>query len=319
MTATGTPAIDLQLAASMRAVTRRFDGLTALQDVSLDVAPGRLLGVIGPSGAGKTTAIRILTGGLLPTSGDVRVLGEVPSRLRGQTRSRIGFMPQQFSLYEELTLAENLDFVASLFGLFPPSRRRRMREVLGLLQLWEARGQTAGRLSGGQQRRLQLACALVHSPDLLFLDEPTTGLDPLLRETVWATLRRLRDEGRTMLVTTQYVAEAEMCDVVALITQGRLVAVGTPAELRRLALGGEVLEVHTAELLDINRLPATDDLGDLRQTGPRDFRLVTHDAAAATPLVVAMVQAAGASVQSVDQAQPSFDDVFATLVERAAA
>ena len=130
--------------------------------------------MIGPSGAGKTTAIRILTGGLVPTSGQVRTLGEIPSRLRGRTRERIGFMPQHFSLYEELTVAENLDFVASLFGLFPPRRRRRMHEVMELLQLWDARRQLAGHVSGGQQRRLQLACALVHEPDLLFLDEPTT-------------------------------------------------------------------------------------------------------------------------------------------------
>ena len=275
--------------------------------------------MIGPSGAGKTTAIRILTGGLLPTSGQVRTLGEVPSRLSGRTRERIGFMPQHFSLYDELTLAENLDFVASLFGLFPPRRRRRMHEVMALLQLWDARRQLAGRVSGGQQRRLQLACALVHEPDLLFLDEPTTGLDPLLRETVWEALRGLRDRGRTMLVTTQYVADAEMCDVVALISDGRLVAVGTPAELRRLALGGEVLEVHTADVLDVDRLPSTEHLGDISQTGPRAFRVVTDDAAVATPLVVAMVQAAGASIDSLDQAQPSFDDVFARLVERAAA
>ena len=146
-------------------------------------------------------------------------------------------MPQSFTLYPDLTVRENVDFVGSLFGMMFPRRRRRTREVLQLLDLWDVRSRRAGRLSGGMQRRLELACALVHDPALLFLDEPTAGLDPLLRASVWEELHRLREAGRTMLVTTQYVNEAESCDLVALIAGGRLLALATPDDLRREAIG----------------------------------------------------------------------------------
>ena len=150
------------------------------------------------------------------------MLGEDPRSFRRQTRERIGYMPQQFTLYPDLTARENVDFVASLFGMLWRTRHRRTREVLQLVELWDVRGRRAGRLSGGMQRRLELACALVHDPDLLFLDEPTAGIDPILRAKVWEELHRLRDAGRTLLVTTQYVNEAEACDTVALIAGGRL-------------------------------------------------------------------------------------------------
>ena len=146
-------------------------------------ATGTILGIIGPSGSGKTTTIRLLTGALAPDDGQVRVLGEDPRTFRRRTRERIGYMPQQFTLYADLTARENVDFVASLFGMLWRTRHRRTREVLQLVDLWDARGRRAGRLSGGMQRRLELASALVHDPDLLFLDEPTAGIDPILRAT----------------------------------------------------------------------------------------------------------------------------------------
>ena len=162
-------------------VTMRFDDQLAVASISLVVPAGTILGLIGPSGAGKTTTIRLLTGALTPTSGTIRVLGEEPRAFRRQTRERLGYMPQSFTLYPDLTVRENVDFVGSLFGMMFPRRRRRTREVLGLLDLWDVRNRRAGRLSGGMQRRLELACALVHDPALLFLDEPTAGIDPLLR------------------------------------------------------------------------------------------------------------------------------------------
>jgi len=304
---------------------RSFGDVVALEDVSLEVPAGSLVGVIGPSGAGKTTALRLLTGSLRPTSGSARVLGEDPTIFRERTRERIGFMPQDVALYEDLTVRENLDFVASLFGLLWPRRRRRIRAILSWLELTEARNRRASRLSGGMQRRLQLGCALVHDPDLVFLDEPTAGVDPLLRQTIWAELRRLRGDGRTLIVTTQLVADAEECDTVALIAGGRLLALAPPDDLRRQAFGGELLEVETGSMIDAEQLAAdplvvSDPLVDaVRQAGPRRLVVVSPDAASATPGVIDAVERAGGSVTSIGESRPSFDEVFGELVGRATA
>jgi ABC-2 type transport system ATP-binding protein len=222
----------------LHGATKRFGSVTAVSGISLTVQPASILGVIGPSGAGKTTTIRMLTGAIAPTSGTVRVLGEDPMRFKRRSREKIGYMPQQFSHYADLTAAENVDFVASLFGMLWPKRRRRVNEVLRLVDLWEARKRRASDLSGGMQRRLELACTLVHGPTVLFLDEPTAGIDPILRRRIWDELHRLRADGRTLLMTTQYVNEAEECDTVALIAGGKLIALATPDDLRREAAGG---------------------------------------------------------------------------------
>ncbi|MDQ3128310.1 MAG: ATP-binding cassette domain-containing protein, partial [Chloroflexota bacterium] len=160
---------DPDLIVAMRGVSRRFEDRVVLSGVDLAVPRGTILGIIGPSGAGKTTAIRMLTGALAPTSGDVSVMGRDPRTFRRSDRERIGYMPQQFTLYDDLTAGENIDFVASLFGMLWRRRRRRVREVLHIVDLWDARGRQAGRLSGGMQRRLELACALVHEPELIIL------------------------------------------------------------------------------------------------------------------------------------------------------
>ncbi len=199
----------------MEGVSRRYGDMAAVDDISLQVNAGTILGVIGPSGSGKTTMIRMLTGTLEPTSGKLSVLGQHPRKFTRHAREKIGYMPQHFVLYEELTASENLSFVASLFGLLWPKRGRRVKEMLKVVDLWEARGRRARQLSGGMQRRLELACALVHDPLLLFVDEPTAGLDPMLRQKIWDEFRRLREVGRTLVVTTQYVGEAEYCDEVA--------------------------------------------------------------------------------------------------------
>jgi ABC-2 type transport system ATP-binding protein len=303
----------------MRNVTRTFGNLVALDDVSLEVPFGTMLGVIGPSGAGKTTTIRMITGGLEPSRGEVRVLGERPRAFRRATRERIGYMPQQFVLYPDLTVTENVSFVASLFGMLWRRRRERMREVLQLVDLWDARGRRASELSGGMQRRLELACALVHDPQLIVLDEPTAGLDPLLRRSIWDELHRLREAGRTLVVTTQYVGEAEECDEVALIADGRVVADATPDDLRRQALGGEVIEIETDRIFDGRVLGQVPLVRAVRQPGPRQVRVITDDAGAATPAIVEAVTAAGVEVTSAREYRPSFDEVFAELVQRQAA
>jgi ABC-2 type transport system ATP-binding protein len=303
----------------VRNVSRAFEKRMVVKDIDLVVKTGTILGVIGPSGSGKTTTIRMITGALQPTRGQITVLGEVPTRFRRSTRERIGYMPQLFTLYPDLTGRENVDFVASLFGLLWPRRRRRIKQVLKLLNLWDARNRRASDLSGGMQRRLELACALVHDPVLLILDEPTAGIDPLLRATVWEELHRLRDEGRTLLVTTQYVNEAEECDQVALIAHGRVIAMAPPEELRRTALGGEAIEIETTELFDGTLLDNVAGVHHVQQLGPRELRLRVEDAATGLPTVVDAITGAGGEVVSARELRLSFDEIFAELVARAEA
>jgi ABC-2 type transport system ATP-binding protein len=299
----------------MNGATKRFGDLVAVDGVSLIVPQGTILGLIGPSGSGKTTTIRMLTGALQPDAGEVRVLGENPRRFHRATRERIGYSPQLFVLYPDLTAGENLDFVAALFGMLFRRRRQRVREILELVGLWDARGRRASELSGGMQRRLELACALVHEPELLFLDEPTGAIDPLMRQEIWAELRRLQARGRTLLVTTQHVGEAEYCDAVALISGGRLVALAPPGELRRHALGGDVIEVTTERAFDVRALPAVPGVRAVRQSGPRSFLVIADDAGTATPRVVEAAERQGAATTSTREYRPSFDEVFASLVE----
>lgn len=300
---------------SLRGVSRAFDDVAAVDDVSLEVAPGTILGVIGPSGSGKTTLVRMLTGTLRPTQGELRVLGQEPRKFTHRIREQIGYMPQHFVLYEELTASENVSFVASLFGLLWPRRGRRVREVLKLVELWDARGKRARQLSGGMQRRLELACALVHDPSLLFVDEPTAGLDPMLRQTIWSEFRRLRDAGRTLVVTTQYVGEAEYCDQVAVLARGRLVALATPEDLRRQALGGEVVEIETAQSFDGGLLEREEGVREVKQTSTRHMLVIADDAGEAIPRLIQAIAAAGGEASSISEVRPTFDEVFARLVQ----
>ena len=300
----------------MVGVGKRFNDHDVVSGLDLESPAGAVVGVIGPSGAGKTTTIRMITGSLAPTSGTAEVLGEAAGKLSRRTRERMGYLPQKFSLYPDLSVLENVDFVASLYGLVFARRFRRRREVLELVDLWKVRNRRASALSGGMQRRLELAAALVHEPDLLVLDEPTAGIDPLLRRVVWDEVHRLKERGVTAVVTTQYVTEAEECDLVTLISEGRRVAFGPPEELRHSAFGGDVLEVTTPRLFDAAALAGADGIRDVRQTGPRTFRLVVDDAGAATADVVQTITGAGAEVESVRESRPSFEEVFAVLVER---
>ena len=309
-------AFDGDAVVAMHGVSRRFGDREVVSGIDLTVPRGTILGIIGPSGSGKTTTIRMMTGALAPSGGEVSVLGRPPKQFRRRERERIGYMPQSFTLYEDLTAGENIDFVASLFGMLWRRRRKRVREVLHVVDLWEARGRQAGHLSGGMQRRLELACALVHEPELIILDEPTAGIDPLLRGTIWDELHRLRDAGRTLLVTTQHVSEADECDAVAMIVHGRIIALAPPDELRRLATDGDLLDIETAAMFDGTGLVGSAGVTKVTQDAPRHLRVVVDDAGSSLPLVVEAIKAAGGEVESAREQRLSFAEIFAILVAR---
>jgi ABC-2 type transport system ATP-binding protein len=301
---------------SARGITRAFDDRVVVDDVSFDVPAGTILGVVGPSGSGKTTTIRMLTGTLGRTSGEISVLGEDPMHFSRRTRGRIAYMPQLFSLYEDLSAQENVGFVAALYGIGPFKRRKLIRHALDVVDLTEARHRLARDLSGGMQRRLELACALVHSPDVLFVDEPTAGIDPMLRQSIWDELRELKGEGRTLLVTTQYVAEAEYCDRVALIVDGELVAIDAPDALRQMVFGGDVMQVDTERAVDPDMLTPIGGVTNVRQTSPRQLMVTVEDAGSLTPTIIDTLRGHGVEVAAVEEHQPTFDEVFTGLVEQ---
>ena len=218
-------------------LTRRFATLTAVSHLTLRIEQGEVFGLLGPNGSGKTTTIRMLCGLLGPTEGTAVVAGIDVRVAPEQIRQRIGYMSQRFGLYEDLTVAENLDFYGGIYGLRQPGRATRIAEVVGFLGLERRLGQLAGQLSGGWKQRLALGCALLHRPAVLFLDEPTAGVDPAARRAFWRTIHDLADRGTTVIVTTHYMDEAERCGRLAMMDGGRLIALGTPAEVAAQVVG----------------------------------------------------------------------------------
>ncbi|MGI8552210.1 MAG: ABC transporter ATP-binding protein [Dehalococcoidia bacterium] len=224
-------------AVALTGVTQRFGDFEAVRNLTFSIARGTICGLLAPSGGGKTTTLRLITGAYTPSEGTVHVLGGAPDRFTADDRRRMGYMPQQFVLYPELSVRRNLKFMAGIYGLPLRGRGRRINELISMVELDEAKSRRAGKLSGGMQRRLQLAATLLHRPELLVIDEPTAGIDPILRARFWDYFRRLREEGRTLIISTQYVTEAEFCDQLVVLRRGALVGVGTPKELRDQAFG----------------------------------------------------------------------------------
>lgn len=229
------------VAVETRHLTRRFGSIVAVRDLTLSIAKGEVFGLLGPNGSGKTTTIRMLCGLLAPSEGTAIVAGVEVRESPDRIKELIGYMSQRFGLYEDLTVAENMDFYGGIYGLEGPSRRGRIAEVVAFLGLDRRLNQLAGTLSGGWKQRLGLACALMHQPTVLFLDEPTAGVDPAARRGFWRTIHQLAERGTTVIVTTHYMDEAARCGRVALLSQGHLIALGTPDEVAR-QVGGRTLE-----------------------------------------------------------------------------
>ena len=232
-----------QAAVETHDLTRRFGSVTAVEKLTLRIATGEVFGLLGPNGSGKTTTIRMLCGLLEPSEGWASVAGIDVTVAPERIKQRIGYMSQKFGLYEDLTVAENLDFYAGIYGLTGAARRERLRQVIEFIGLGTRLGQLAAELSGGWKQRLALGCALLHRPPVLFLDEPTAGVDPAARRNFWRAIHELARQGTTVLVTTHYMDEAERCGRLAMLSGGRLIALGTPAEVAaQVGGGGTTLE-----------------------------------------------------------------------------
>jgi ABC-2 type transport system ATP-binding protein len=303
-----------------RDLTKRFDADAGVFDVDIDISGGEIVALIGPSGSGKTTTVRLMTGLLTPDSGQVTVFGEEPGKFTSATRGRIGYMAQDSVFFPDLTMRENLNFAASLFGV-PLRRRRRLDQVVEMLGLAEAIDRPLRDVSGGEKRRLSLAAALIHEPDLLFLDEPTAGIDPILRRNFWEHFEFLADKRVAMLVTTQYVGEAEYCDYVGVLAAGRILALETPEELRRRAYGGELFDVELTTPPtpgDVDRLARSPGVQSISWLDDHTVRLVVEDAGAMSSTVVEWAGQAGLEIERSETYLPPFDDVFVEIVSRGA-
>ncbi len=243
----------------VKGLTKRFGDFVAVDGVSFEVKKGEIFGYLGANGAGKSTTIRILCGLCAVSSGDAEVAGVDVVRRPGAVRHAIGYMSQRFSLYLDLTVAENLEFFGGAYDLFGKAYRARRDEVLRDLALDALSGELTGALPGGLRQRVALACALLHRPEVVFLDEPTAGVDPDARRNFWRVIRRLADGGTTIFVTTHYMDEAEYCDRVGLMVAGALAALDTPEGLKRTFVPGRMLEVQGAGVAEVQQAAA--DLG----------------------------------------------------------
>ncbi|MCB8982620.1 MAG: ABC transporter ATP-binding protein [Ardenticatenaceae bacterium] len=302
----------------LQGVSKRFGEATAVSDITLDVPKGAILGFIGPSGCGKTTTVRLMVGNYKPTAGTVQVFNRAPDKFKKADLKRIGYMTQLFVLYPELTIWENLNFAASIYG-YPFRRKERFAELLDLVELTGHEKKEARNISGGMQRRLSLAATLIHKPELIFLDEPTAGIDPVLRRKFWDHFHLLKEQGHTLFVTTQYVGEAAYCDYVGVMRNGRLLMVETPDGLRRRALGGEIVNMHTTApvsgetLASIQGLPGVKKQPKLLDS--QSVQILVEEADTAIPKLLHWSENNNVELDTINEFVPPFDDIFVKIME----
>jgi len=295
-------------------LSKRFGKFVAVDRVSFDIRRGEVFGFLGPNGSGKSTTIRMLCGILLPTSGTGRVAGFDVARYPEQVRQNIGYMSQRFSLYEELTVRENLDFFAGIYGLPPTEAAARREEVLSLAGLTDERDVLAHDLPGGLRQRLALACAVIHNPPVLFLDEPTAGVDPISRREFWGLIRTMAADGTAILVTTHYMDEAEHCRSLAFIYQGRLIAKGPPSVLKA-NLQGCLVEVQVAPDALVPALKVLQSYPEASEVALFGTALhVTLSSPEAMPALRTHLQANNLADAGIETIVPSLEDVFVSLV-----
>ena len=306
---TNGPAVRLQN------LVKRFGTFTAVDNVTLDVARGEIFGFLGPNGAGKSTTIRILCGLMAPTSGTAMVGGFDVGTQAEEIKRRIGYMSQKFSLYDDLTVSENIEFFAGVYNVPPEKFAERRDFVLEMASLEDKRDTKTTLLSGGWKQRLALGCAILHEPPILFLDEPTSGVDPIARRSFWELIYRLSDAGHTIFVTTHYMDEAEYCHRIALMYGGRTIALGSPAELKK-SLGGEhLLNLETSNLLEsLARLHNVEGILDVAVFGG-GLHVKVSDAYEGQ-VAIRKALAGDIQIETLEQITPSMEDVFVSLIEQ---
>jgi ABC-2 type transport system ATP-binding protein len=298
-----------------RGLTRRFGDFTAVDTVSFAVPAGQVFGFLGPNGAGKTTTIRMLTGLLPPTAGEGLVAGIDVARQPHEVKQRIGYMSQLFSLYADLTVEENIEFFAGLYEVTGARYAERRDWVLESARLTDRRNWMTGTLPLGQKQRLALGCALLHQPSIVFLDEPTSGVDPISRRAFWEQIDGFSRQGTTILVSTHYMEEAEYCHRLALMNRGRLVALDTPRALRE-GLAVPILAFGTRDApMAVETLRGQPGIGDVTMFG-RTVHVVVEDEAAARIAIPARLATVGLAAEGMARIAPSLEDVFAAYVRR---
>ena len=296
-------------------LTKRFGDVLAVNRVNLQVEKGEIFGLLGPNGSGETTMVRILCGLMAPTRGTANVVGFDVSSQPEKVKANIGYMPQRFCLYEDHTVFENLDFLARIYGLSKDEARKRISEVIKLVHLGEMRDRLAGTLSGGLKQRLALGSALVHRPKLLFLDEPTAGIDPPLRRIFWDYFRQLNREGITVFVNTHYMDEAAQCDRLGILSEGNLVAVGTEKTLRRKIEREEELDLLCSNAQTAKSMLQEEPYILSATIKDRWLRLIVEDAGSAMPKIISTLERSNIAVEDVKIKEMTLEDVFVGLAE----
>jgi len=294
-------------------LVKRFGNFVAVDNISLSVRKGEVFGFLGPNGAGKSTTIRMLCGLLTPTAGRAEVAGFDVARKPEAVRQNIGYMSQKFSLYNDLKVIENLRLFAGLYSVPSNVLKDRIEWALTMSNLKGHEDQITATLPGGWKQRLALGCAVLHKPPILFLDEPTSGVDPISRRQFWDVIHQMAAEGVTVFVTTHYMEEAEYCNRLALIFRGKIVALGTPSELKRNSMKGELLLVECEPLGDaMEALQKTPGVMDAAVFG-NALHLVVENAATAEPSIRAVLNQKGITLSSISTIRPTLEDAFVSL------
>jgi ABC-2 type transport system ATP-binding protein len=305
-----------EVAVEIHDLVKRFGSFVAVDHVNLEVGRGEIFGFLGPNGAGKSTTIRMLCGLLKPTSGSATVGGFDIASQPEAVKQNIGYMSQRFSLYDDLSVEENIDFFSGIYGVPRQRRAERKAYVLRMAGIEERRSSLTGLLSGGWKQRLALGCAILHEPPILFLDEPTSGVDPIARRTFWDLIYQLSEAGHTIFVSTHYMDEAEYCHRLALMYRGKVIALGTPAELKRSLAAHPLFHLEVSDLLGaMQALEKVAGLSEIAVFGGGLHVTAADDAARAVPDIEAALHQAGIAVPLLEAIEPSMEDVFVAMIQ----